>query len=107
LISVSVGIKCCRISIISVFKILKSRLKIKIMINFKIYSNSYLFNAREIVFTSRSSFRRAIPMMIIKDSFNNLPKEINILSTLYDFDFYIPEVDAKEITILSFEILLM
>ncbi len=63
-ISDSFGIKCCNISIVSVVKIFKSRLQKKNFISKIIYFNIYiyLFNARIIVFTSRSSFRRAIAL---------------------------------------------
>jgi hypothetical protein len=66
---------------VSVVKIFKSRLKSNRLINqgFEVYWNTYLFNARDIVFTLRSSFRRAIPVIQL------------IYYYLYyvQFDFYI------------------
>ena len=61
LFSDSVGIKCCKISIVSVVKIFKSRLKRRWYTACCLSRRvTYLFKARTIVFTSRSSFRRAI-----------------------------------------------
>jgi len=68
---------------VSVVKIFKSRLKLNRLINqgFEVYWNTYLFNARDIVFTLRSSFRRAIPV-------------IELIYYLYyvQFDYYIQEM---------------
>ncbi len=58
----------------------------------KIQISSYLFNARDIVFTSMSILRRAIPAKEINkklfDLFSN-KKEINILYTHFEFSYHI------------------